>query len=182
MKKTVWTFGLISGALVSAMMAATLPFQDETGFDHSLLLGYTTMVLSFLLIYFGVRSYRDNVGKGTVGFGRALAVGSLIGLVASLCYVASWEVMYFKFMPDFMTKYGAHELEKARAEGASEAALAQKKAELDKFEKMYQNPAINAAFTFLEPLPVALIVALVSAGALSRKKNPDVELETVLQA
>jgi len=60
MKKTVWTFGLISGALVSAMMAATLPFQDETGFDHSLLLGYTTMVLSFLLIYFGVRSYRDS--------------------------------------------------------------------------------------------------------------------------
>ena len=64
MKKTVWTFGLISGALVSAMMAATIPFQDENGFDHSLIVGYTTMVLSFLLIYFGVRSYRDNVGKG----------------------------------------------------------------------------------------------------------------------
>ena len=178
MKKTVWTFGLISGALVSAMMAATLPFQDETGFDHSLLLGYTTMVLSFLLIYFGVRSYRDNVGKGTIGFGRALAVGSSIGLVASLCYVASWEVMYFKFMPDFMTKYGAHELEKARAEGASEAALAQKKAELDKFEKMYQNPAINAAYTILEPLPVALLVALISALVLSRRKRADLQLGT----
>jgi len=181
MKKTVWTFGLISGALVSAMMAATLPFQDETGFDHSLLLGYTTMVLSFLLIYFGVRSYRDNVGKGTIGFGRALAVGSSIGLVASLCYVASWEVMYFKFMPDFMTKYGAHELEKARAEGASEAALAQKKAELDKFEKMYQNPAINAAYTILEPLPVALLVALISALVLSRRKRADLQLGTPLR-
>lgn len=179
MKKTVWTFGLISGALVSAMMAATLPFQDETGFDHSLILGYTTMVLSFLLIYFGVRSYRDNVGRGTVGFGRALAVGSLIGVVASVCYVASWEVMYFKFMPDFMTKYGAHELEKARAGGASEATLAQKKVELDKFEKMYQNPAINAAFTIMEPLPVALVVALISAGVLSRRKRVDLELGVV---
>ena len=177
MKKTVLTFGLISGALVSAMMAATIPFQDEVGFDHSLVLGYTIIVLSFLLIYFGVRSYRDNIGKGTVGFWRALAVGSLIGLIASVCYVATWQVMYFKFMPDFMTKYGAHELEKARAEGASEATLAQNKVELDKFEKMYQNPAINAAFTFLEPLPVALVVALVSAGVLSRRKRPDLELE-----
>jgi hypothetical protein len=176
MKKTVWTFGLISGALVSALMAATIPFQDETGFDHSLIVGYTTIVLSFLLIYFGVRSYRDNVGKGTVGFGRALAVGSLIGVVASLCYVASWEVMYFKFMPDFMTKYGAHELEKMRAGGASEVTLAQKKVELDKFEKMYQNPAINAAYTILEPLPVALIIAVVSAGVLSRRKRADLEL------
>jgi len=178
MKKTVWKFGLISGALLSAMMAATIPFQDEKGFDHSLLVGYTTMVLSFLLIYFGVRSYRDTVGKGTVGFGRALAVGALIGVVASACYVATWEVMYFKFMPDFMTRYGAHELEKARAAGASEAALAQKKEELDKFEKMYQNPAVNVAYTFLEPLPVALLIALVSAGVLSRRKRADLELET----
>ncbi|MFL5555402.1 MAG: DUF4199 domain-containing protein [Gemmatimonadaceae bacterium] len=181
MKKTVWTFGLISGAVASALMAATIPFQDEAGFNHSLVLGYATMVLSFLLIYFGVRSYRDNVGRGTIGFGRALAVGSLIGLIASMCYVATWEVMYFKFMPDFMTKYGAHELEKARAGGASEAALAQKKAELDKFEKMYQNPAINAAFTILEPLPVALVVALVSAGVLSRKKRREPEPGTPLR-
>ena len=138
------------------------------------------MVLSFLLIYFGVRSYRDNVGRGTVGFGRALAVGCLIGVVASLCYVATWEVMYFKFMPDFMTKYGAHELEKARAGGASEAALAQKKVELDEFEKMYKNPAINAAYTIIEPLPVALVVALISAGVLSRRKRADLNLGTAL--
>lgn len=181
MKKIVWTFGLISGVLLSAMMAATLPFQGEKGFDHSLVLGYTTMVLSFLLIYFGVRSYRENVGRGTIGFGRAFAVGSLIGVVASVCYVATWEVMYFKFMPDFMTTYDAHELEKARAAGASEAALAQKKAELDKFEKMYQNPAINAAFTILEPLPVALVIALVSAGTLSRRKRTDLELGTPIE-
>ena len=173
MKKTVWTFGLIAGALVSAMMAVTIPFQDQIGFGHSLIVGYTTMVLSFLFIYFGVRSYRDNVRRGTVGFGRALAVGSLIAVIASLCYVASWEVMYFKFMPDFLTRYNAHELERVRAAGASEATIAQKKAHLDEFEKRYQNPAINAAYTILEPLPVGLIIALVSAGVLSRKKKAE---------
>ena len=178
MKKTVWTFGLMSGALVSALMAATIPFQDENGLDHSLVVGYATMVVSFLLIYFGVRSYRDTVGKGTVGFGRALAVGVLIGVVASACYVATGEVMYFKYMPDFMTKYNARELEKARAAGATETSLAKQKAEQEKFEKMYQNPAINAAFTFAEPLPVAVVVALVSAGVLSRRKRADLELET----
>ena len=88
--------------------------------------------------------------------------------------------MYFKFMPDFLTKYDAHELEKARAGGASEATLAQKRVESDKFEQMYQNPAINAAYTILEPLPVVLVVALVSAGALSRRKRADVELGTAL--
>ena len=34
MKKTVLTFGLISGAILSAMMLATMPFQDVIGFDR----------------------------------------------------------------------------------------------------------------------------------------------------
>jgi hypothetical protein len=169
MKKTVLTFGLISGAILSAMMLITLPFHDAIGFDRSMYVGYTTMVLAFLLIFFGVRSYRDNVAGGTVRFGRALAVGVLIGAVASVCYVATWEVVYFNFQSDYLAKYQAHTLEKARAKGETEAAIALKKAELEKFEVMYQNPAINAAFTFLEPLPVALIIALVSAGVLSRR-------------
>src|SRR5438046_2983626 len=169
MKKTVLTFGLISGAIVSAMMLIGLRFHDALGFDRSLILGYTSMVLAFLLIFFGVRSYRDNIGGGTVRFGRAFAVGALIAVVASLCYVATWEVIYFKFAPDYLTKYQARTLEKARAEGASEEAISRKKAEMDKFAVMYRNPAINAALTLVEPLPVGLVIALVSAGVLSRR-------------
>jgi hypothetical protein len=171
MKKTVLTFGLISGAILSAMMLLTLPFHDAIGWDRGELVGYTTMVLAFLLIFFGVRSYRDGLGGGTVRFGRGLAVGALIGVVASLCYVATWEVIYFTLAPDYMAKYQAHVLEKARADGESDDAIAQKKAEMEKFATLYKNPAINAGITFLEPLPVALVVALVSAGVLSRRRK-----------
>jgi hypothetical protein len=172
MKKTVLTFGLISGAVISLLMLLTLPFHDAIGFETAgLIVGYATMVLAFLLIYFGVRSYRDNVAGGTVSFGRAFAVGALIGLLSSLCYVATWEVVYFKFAPDFMDKYSAHEIEKARASGESEAAIAKRTEEMAKFNEMYKNPAFNAAVTLVEPLPVALLVALVSAGVLSRRRR-----------
>jgi len=172
MKNTVIKYGLISGALISLMMILTVPFHDQIGFGTSgLVVGYTTMVLAFLLIYFGVRSYRDTVGGGAIGFGRALAIGVLIAAISSACYVATWEVVYFKFMPDFMDKYSAHELEKARASGASEAQIASRKAEMDKMIVMYKNPVYNAALTFMEPLPVGLLVALISAAALSRRKK-----------
>jgi hypothetical protein len=175
MKKTVLTFGLISGAILSGMMLLTLPFHDAIGFDRGMVVGYTTMVLAFLLVFFGVRSYRDNVAGGSVSFGRAFTVGVLIAGLASLCYVATWEVIYFgKFAPDFTAKYQTYTLDKARAGGASAETLAKKKAELDKFAEMYKNPVINSAMTFLEPLPVALIVALVSAGVLSRRKKTSI--------
>ena len=49
MKKIVLTFGLISGVIMSVLMAATLPFADRIGFDNSLVVGYTIMVLAFRL-------------------------------------------------------------------------------------------------------------------------------------
>ena len=173
MKSTVIKYGLISGALISLMMMLTIPFHDQIGFGTSgLIVGYTTMVLAFIVIFFGVRSYRDTIRGGTVSFGRALAIGALIAAVSSVCYVATWEVMYFKFTPDFMDKYSTHEVDKARASGASEAQVAAKKAEMDKLAVMYRNPLYNSALTFMEPLPMGLIIALVSAGALSRRRKP----------
>jgi hypothetical protein len=171
MKKTVWTFGLIAGAIMSAMMLITLPFHDAIGFDRGMVVGYTSMVLAFLLVYFGVRSYRDSVGGGTVGFGRALAVGVLITVIASACYVVTWEVIYHRFAPDYLEKYQAHVLEKARASGASQAAMDQQLADMKKFAVLYQNPIINSAMTFIEPLPVGLVIAFVTAGVLGRKRR-----------
>lgn len=171
MKRTVLTYGLIAGAILSAMMLATLPFMDKIGFDRGEILGYTSMVAAFLLIFFGVRSYRETLPGRTIGFRRALAVGALIAAVASACYVVTWEVIYFRIAPDFGAKFQAHVLEKARRDGQSEDAIARRRAEMERFLELYRNPAINAAITFLEPLPVALVVSLVSAGVLSRKRR-----------
>jgi Protein of unknown function (DUF4199) len=170
-KKIVLIFGLIAGAILSVMMLATLPFMDSIGFEYGEIIGYSSMVLAFLLIFFGIRSYRDNVAGGTVGFGRALVVGLLISAVAAVCYVATWELIYFKLTPDFGAKFQAHLIEKARKNGESEDAIARRKAELERFVELYRNPAFNAAITFLEPLPVAVVVSLVSAGVLCRRKK-----------
>src|ERR1051325_5153154 len=98
MKKIVLTFGLISGIIISLLMGGSLFLADKIGSGHSMVLGYTIMVASFLLIYFGIRSYRDNTLTGEISFGRAFACGILISLITTVCYVAMWEVLYFKFM------------------------------------------------------------------------------------
>lgn len=168
MQTPVLRFGLAGGAALAAMMAATVPFADTIGFDRGAIVGYTTMVLAFLMVYFGVRSYRDT-GGGAITFGRAATVGLLISLVITLCYVAAWQVLYYGFMPDFLEKYSAYALDKARQGGATEAQLAQQAKDLADFGLMYRNPLVNIAFTFLEPLPVGLVFTLVTAGILSRR-------------
>jgi hypothetical protein len=171
MKKTVWTFGLISGGILSAMMLIGVPLADSISYDRAEVIGYTSMVLAFLLIFFGVRSYRDNVVGGSVRFGRALAVGSLIALIASLCYVATWELIYFKLAPDYAEKFEAHAIERVKASSDSPEEIEKKLADAQRFAQLYRKPIVNIAITFIEPLPVGLVFALVSAGILSRKRR-----------
>ncbi|HEY1986774.1 MAG TPA: DUF4199 domain-containing protein [Terracidiphilus sp.] len=172
MKKIILKFGLISGVLCSAMMLITIPFEDKIGFGHSLIVGYTTIVASFLLVYFGIRSYRNHVGGGHITFGRAFAVGISITLVTCIFYVVTWEVMYFYFMPDFLVKYDAYVIAKARAAGATEAAIQAKTLELQKSAAAYNNPLVNMAMTFIEPFPVGLLITVISAAVLRRKDAP----------
>ena len=56
MTKIVLTFGLIAGAILSAMMVITMRFVEKIGMDAGMVIGYTTMVLAFLLVFFGIRS------------------------------------------------------------------------------------------------------------------------------
>jgi hypothetical protein len=170
-QKTVLTFGLIAGTILSVMMLLTLPFMDKIGFDKGEIIGYTTMVLAFLMVFFGVRSYRDNVAGGSVTFGRAFLVGLMITGVASACYVATWQVIYYKVAPDFGEKYTAYAVAKAKKSGATDAQIAATKKETTELMEMYKNPLVNIAITFLEPLPVGLLFTLVSAGVLSRKRR-----------
>ena len=171
MKKTVLTWGVISGLVAITLMLITFPFHDRIGYDKSMILGYTALVAAALLIYFGVRSYRDQVAGGRLTFGKAFQVGILIALVASVCYVVVWEVYYFTAKPDICAKYTAYELEKAKASGADAAKVAEIEKQGEEMKKMLANPVMNSAMTFLEPFPVGLAASLISAGILRRKKE-----------
>jgi hypothetical protein len=175
MKRIVLTFGLISGAIMSVLMLSTVPFMHKIGFNRGMVIGYTTMVLAFLLVFFGIRSYRENVGNGYISFGRALSVGLLIMLITCAFYVLTWEFVYFNFMPDFAEKYGAFMLENMRAAGASAQEIAAKAEEMKRFKVLYDNIFFNVAMTFLEPLPVGLIMTFISALILRRKRGQDLQ-------
>jgi hypothetical protein len=82
-------------------------------------------------------------------------------------------VVYYKFMPDFLDKYAAYSLDRAKKSGATDAQIAEKNKQMAEFKEMYKNPLVNIAFTFLEPLPVGLLFTLAAAGVLSRKRRTE---------
>ena len=105
--------------------------------------------------------------------GKALKIGLLITLVASTMYVIVWQIDYYFFIPDFYEKYSAHIIREMKASGATQAQIQQQMIANKSNGEMYRNPLFNAMYTYIEILPVGLIMSLLAAVILKRKSNPD---------
>jgi len=134
-------------------------------------LGYSSMLVAFSFIFVGIKNERDKHSGGYISFGKAFKVGLYIALVASSVYVVTWLIEYYMFIPDFMDKYIAHVLREATKDGATAAELKSKKDEMAMYVNMYKNPLGVIVLTYLEVLPIGLIISLIAAAILKRNLN-----------
>jgi hypothetical protein len=175
MTKNIIIYGLIAGIVVSALMLFTVNYlshcEGTVDYGTSMLIGYASMLLAFSLVYVGIRNFRNKYNNGVISFGKAFKLGIVMVLIASTIYVVAWLIYYYCFNPGFMEKYSAHELERLRASGASQAEIAKQTKEMANMVTMIKNPFFNAMMAYLEILPVGLVVTLISALILKRKET-----------
>ena len=173
MKKNILIYGLIAGIIVSVLMVISINYishaDGKVDYNTSLLIGYASMLIAFSLVYVGIRNYREKYNGGVISFGKAFKIGIMMVLIACTIYVVAWLIDYYFFVPDYMEKFSAHELEKLKASGASQIEIDKQTKEMANFARMYKNPFFNAMMTYMEILPVGLIVTLISSLILKRK-------------
>ena len=171
MRNIVIKFGLISGLILAAFSALGMVLWTKgiIQFENSEIFGYSAMVAAFVMVFVGIRRYRDSVGSGSITFGRAFKVGILITLITCAIYVVTWEIVYYEFLPDFAETYSEHHLAKMEKAGASPEAIEAERVKMKQFGELYRNPLFNVAVTFMEVFPVGLIMTLISAAILRRK-------------
>lgn len=181
MKNTILSYGLIGGLFVGTVLSASTVYYSKNGaFDGGMVLGYAAMILAFSLIFVALKNIRDKQNGGFISFGKAFKAALLITLVTSTVYVLVWLICYYAFIPDFMEKYTAYTLHKAKEANVSAEEFAKQKAQMDMYAGMYKNPLYIIGFTYMEIVPVGLIVSLIAALIIKRKKNavqPGMSLE-----
>jgi hypothetical protein len=176
MKKTIITCGLIAGLISAAWCAISVRvFPDTVSLDTRTWLGYTSMILSFSLIFVCVKQYRDNYNNGEITFGRAFRIGFYISMIGSKLYVLAWLISYYFFFSNFIQHYATLMRLQMIADGESQAAIQKEMANMASYGEMFKNPIFNILITYSEILPVGLIIALIAAAILKKKPGQKVE-------
>ncbi len=153
MKPIIFLYGALAGTVIISTSILTIALAGETHLAGAQWLGYLVMIVALSLIFVGIKRYRDQELGGVIRFGTGVLLGLGITLVASVIYVAAWEVYLAMTDYAFIDDYAQSMLS---SEEAADAA------------RRYANPAFRLPVTFLEIFPVGLLVTLASAGLLKR--------------
>jgi hypothetical protein len=172
MRRIILINGLIAGVIVSAMLLISHPLLEKgvLNFDNGMLVGYASMVIALSMIFFGIKSYRDQYQHGSITFGQGFRVGILIALIASVVYMVTWEVYYNVTDGRFNKQYTEYYIDKMKSEGATQEEISKAQEEMDAWSQMYDNMFIRLAMTLMEIFPVGLIITLIAAAVLRKKQ------------
>jgi hypothetical protein len=170
MKKTILKYGAIAGLITTGMMIISTTLHNlNPDFKGSEIIGFTGMFIAFIFIFIGIKSFRDKQNNGVISFGTGFKIGLLISLIASTMYVLTWMIECHFFFPDFMEKYAAQAIEEAQRSGQSAMEIEATKQEMNKYIQWYKNPILLMALTYMEILPIGLVITLFSALILKKK-------------
>jgi len=176
MVKTVLKFGALSGGIAAVLMLLTMGLLSKyIGFNWGLVVGYASIIITFSVIYPALNTYKQKEGKGTISFGKALAIGLLISLIGSICYVIAWAFVYRYMMPDYLDKFIEKSIASMKSSGATETAIQKQTTEMNNYREAYKSPLYFFLYTISEPLPVGVLMSLILAFVVSRKKKKVVE-------
>jgi hypothetical protein len=131
--------------------------------------GYLTMLLSMIFVFMGIRYYRDHVNNGYLSFSEGLKLGALIVLFPALTF-GLFDILYTQVLhPSFSNEYMAYQVEKIKASVPADQ-VDQRVAKLRKDMELFGNPFFEFLLMAITVYIVGLIVTIISALALRRKK------------
>lgn len=164
MNKIILKNGLFGSIIVSALLVfVTMYMRANPEKEVSMFIGFTVMTLAFFFLFWGIKQQRE-ANNGSISFGKAFMTGFWISLIISTIYVLVWLIILYNFFPNFAEHYTDMAIQKA-----SPDEVAKVTEEMNSFKEMYKNPIMVILFTYMEILPLGIVISFISALILKKK-------------
>ena len=167
-KVSVWKANLNNGiilGLIGVVFTLLLYFMDQT-FNKSL--GYVFMLAQVIILYFMIKSYRDNFLQGYITYGQSVGAGVVIFLYTAILSAVFTYILYKVIDPGLIDKQLAMAEEVMLKRGAPQAAIDAGLA----IQKKLLVPEIMAPFSLLGSMIGGTIMSLIVSIFTRKEGNP----------
>lgn len=172
-KRSVWKetlkYGIILG-LVSVVYSVLTYMLDLT-FKQWIM--WPSLLVSLVVLFLLLRSYRDHVENGFISYGKSVAAGFIMNLYATILTVIYIYLLYSVIDPGLVDKQMAFAEQKMIAKGVPEGAIDGALEMSAKFMK----PWITALTSMFGSLFFGLILSLIVSIFVKKEGNPLLEGE-----
>lgn len=168
MKNTIIKFGVYSLLTASILFLLSFLLGENLDYDMQAVVGYASMVISLLFVFFGIKHYRDHENDGKVSLAKAIVIGLLISLFAALGFAIVDYIYTTQINPDFASEYLAHSIKEMEAT-LSPTEFEEQKKTLTKQMEDYGSPIALASMMFVTVTIIGFIISLISGLILQRK-------------
>ncbi|MGY0390973.1 DUF4199 domain-containing protein [Bizionia sp. KMM 8389] len=168
MKKNIFKYGLYSAGLLTVLFSLAFIFETALSFSVSEIIGYISITIALSFIFFGIKTFRDEINKGLLSFLKAFKIGVLISLFPAFTFGVI-NVVYSNFInPNFSTEYYNDSIEKLRI-SLPEADFQEKLLELESQKALFENPLFNFVIMGVTVIFMGVIISIISGLILKRK-------------
>lgn len=175
MQQNILKYGLISGSIIVLIpvISGWIIGTDPETFRMGEIIGYSTMLLSLLLIFLAVNEYKKTNPEMILSFGKVFLIGLGISTIAGVMFgIYNW--VYVTFLePEFMDQYFNYYIENIRNSGAPQADIDSQIAKLEQEKEIFMNPFVSFFAMFVSVFGIGLIISLVSAFSQSSKQKTE---------
>lgn len=163
-----WKANLTNGvifALIGVVYTLVIYFLD---LSFNKVQGWVFLVVQIIVLFFLVKSYRDNFKYGAITYGEALGAGVIIFLYYAIIMAVFTYILYAVIDPDLIDKQLAFAEEEMIKRGIPESAI---EAGM-KVQAKIMKPAIMAPLSILGSMFQGLIMSLIVAAFVRKEGNP----------
>lgn len=167
-KVNIWRANLNNGiilALVGVAVSLLMYFFDLM-FNQTL--GYVTMLIQLVVLFFLVKSYRDNFTHGYISYGQALGAGIIINIYNAIFMALFTYLLFTVIDPGLTAKKLAFVEEIMLKKGTPQASVDV----VMKMQEKLSKPLISSVINIFSFIFIGTILSLITGIFVQKQGNP----------
>lgn len=169
MKSTIKRYGLYGFLSSLILFQIAFAIGKSLSYEVQEVLGYLTIAIALLFVYFAIKHYRDKENQGILTLRNGIFIGLSITFFVALGSAIADYIYVTLLYPDFVTDYSNHQLERLKATLPPGDFEIQRNEMLESI-KTIGNPTVMAFVMFVTVAILGTIITLLSSFFLQNRE------------